>query len=132
MHGFHFAFVTKEKVIEYKSVTTIAHMSIIAFYFHLYHTYYFVLYTWHRLKLYGVLTFMKNIRHHNLFLIPFLVTIRFSATIFQLHLNLSKNIKKAYHALHMSRPNGYHNEISSTIPIQHGFEKTNYKMDMIL
>ena len=82
MHGFHFAFVTKEKVIEYKSVTTIAHMSIIAFYFHLYHTYYIVLYTWHRLKLYGVLTFMKNIRHHNLFLIPFLVTIRFSATIF--------------------------------------------------
>ena len=132
MHGFHFAFVTKEKVIEYKSVTTIAHMSIIAFYFHLYHTYYIVLYTWHRLKFYGVLTFMKNIRHHNLFLIPFLVTIRFSATIFQLHLNLSKNIKKAYHALHMSRPNGYHNEISSTILILHGFEKTNSEMDMLL
>ena len=132
MHGFHFAFVTKEKVIEYKSVTTIAHMSIIAFYFHLYHTYYIALYTWHRLKFYGVLTFMKNVRHHNLFLIPFLVTIRFSATIFQLHLNLSKNIKKAYHALHMSRPNGYHNEISSTIPIHHGFEKTNSKMDMLL
>ena len=71
MHGFHFAFVTKEKVIEYKSVTTIAHMSIIAFYFHLYYTYYIVLYTWHRLKIYGVLTFMKKYKTSQSFLDPF-------------------------------------------------------------
>ena len=128
MQGFHFTFVTKEKVIEYKSVTTITHMSIMVCYFHLYNSILHLA----QIEVVQSAYIHVNTTRHNLFLIPFVVTIRLSATIFKIYLNLSKNIQKAYEALHMSRPNGYHKEISSTISIHHAIRNELFSLQFWL